>query len=378
MFSFKVLKRSKKNKARIGILITSRGVVETPVFMPVGTQASIKALDPHTISALGFRIILCNTYHLLLRPGTEIIKKAGGLHKFMNFPWLILTDSGGFQVYSLSPFNKITKEGIIFRSYLDGSEIFLNPEGAILAQCELGSDIMMVLDTCIPYPCDFEKTRELTNLTHHWAERCLESYLSISKPKGVLFGIVQGGMYEDLRSFSARYVSSLPFPGYAIGGLSVGEPSEIRIKMIECAVEHLPEEKPRYLMGVGTPLDIVEAVMQGVDMFDCVLPTRNARRGTLFTSQGYVNIRNSRYKDDFSPLDPACACYTCRNFTKAYLRHLFQAKELLAYTLLTLHNLYYYAKLMERVRLAIYLDSLELIYEELTKLYQKTAEEVEE
>jgi len=378
MFSFKVLKRSKKNKARIGILITSRGVVETPVFMPVGTQASIKALDPHTVSALGFRILLCNTYHLLLRPGTEIIKKAGGLHKFMNFPWLILTDSGGFQVFSLSSFNKITKEGIIFRSYLDGSEIFLNPEGAILAQCELGSDIMMVLDTCIPYPCDFEKTRELTNLTHHWAERCLESYLSISKPKGVLFGIVQGGMYEDLRSFSARYVSSLPFPGYAIGGLSVGEPSEIRIKMIECAVEHLPEEKPRYLMGVGTPLDIVEAVMQGVDMFDCVLPTRNARRGTLFTSQGYVNIRNSRYKDDFSPLDPACACYTCRNFTKAYLRHLFQAKELLAYTLLTLHNLYYYAKLMERVRLAIYLDSLELIYEELTKLYQKTAEEVEE
>ncbi len=378
MFSFKVLKRSKKNKARIGILITSRGVVETPVFMPVGTQASIKALDPHTVSALGFRILLCNTYHLLLRPGTEIIKKAGGLHKFMNFPWLILTDSGGFQVFSLSSFNKITKEGIIFRSHLDGSEIFLNPEGAILAQCELGSDIMMVLDTCIPYPCDFEKTRELTNLTHHWAERCLESYLSISKPKGVLFGIVQGGMYEDLRSFSARYVSSLPFPGYAIGGLSVGEPSEIRTRMIECAVEHLPEEKPRYLMGVGTPLDIVEAVMQGVDMFDCVLPTRNARRGTLFTSQGYVNIRNSRYKDDFSPLDPACACYTCRNFTKAYLRHLFQAKELLAYTLLTLHNLYYYAKLMERVRLAIYLDSLELIYEELTKLYQKTAEEVEE
>jgi len=378
MLRFKILKTSQKNKSRLGLLITPRAVVETPVFMPVGTQASIKALDPQKVSSLGYRIILCNTYHLLLRPGLEIIKKAGGLHRFMNFPGAILTDSGGFQVYSLSSFSKITEEGIIFRSHLDGSEMFLSPESAVLAQCELGSDIMMVLDTCIPYPCDYEKTKELTDLTHRWAERCLDYYQTLPKPKGALFGIVQGGMYEDLRSLSARYIANLPFPGYAIGGLSVGEPANLRNKMIEIAIENLPEDKPRYLMGVGTPLDLIEAIMRGVDMFDCVLPTRNARRGTLFTSQGYVNIRNSKYKEDFSPLDPFCSCYTCRNFTRAYLRHLFQAKELLAYTLLTLHNLHYYAKLLERVRLAIKEDELTPLYEELKKLYQKNPEEVEE
>jgi len=378
MFRFKILKTSKKTKARLGLLITPRAVVETPVFMPVGTQASIKALDPQKVSSLGYRIILSNTYHLLLRPGVDIIKRAGGLHRFMNFPGAILTDSGGFQVYSLSSFSKITEEGIIFRSHIDGSEMFLSPEAAVLAQCELGSDIMMVLDTCIPYPCDYERAKELTNLTHRWAERCLDYYLNLPKPKGVLFGIVQGGMYEELRSLSARYISSLPFSGYAIGGLSVGESPDLRNRMIEIAVESLPEEKPRYLMGVGTPLDIIEAIMRGVDMFDCVLPTRNARRGTLFTSQGYVNIRNSKYKEDFSPLDPLCSCYTCRNFTKAYLRHLFQAKELLAYTLLTLHNLHYYAKLMERVRLAIKEDELNHLYEEQKRLYQKIHEEVEE
>ncbi len=371
MFQFKILAEDKKNKARLGLLITPRVVLRTPVFMPVGTQATVKALLPEMVSSLGFRIILANTYHLLLRPGVEIIKKAGGLHKFMNFNGAILTDSGGFQVFSLSPLRKITQEGILFKSHLDGTEIFLTPELAVEAQKSFGSDIMMSLDLCIPYPSSYEETNQATQLSHLFTERSLRAYEALSEPKGAIFGIVQGGMYPDLREKSAKFVGSLPFHGYAVGGLSVGEPATIRNQMIEIASKYLPEDKPRYLMGVGTPLDIVEAVIRGIDMFDCVLPTRNARRGTLFTSQGYLSLKNSKYKDDFSPLDPLCDCYTCRHYTKAYLRHLFLAKELLVYTLLTLHNLHYYAKLMNRLGDAILKSQLDKLREELAKIYQK-------
>ncbi|MGB9761865.1 MAG: tRNA guanosine(34) transglycosylase Tgt [Caldimicrobium thiodismutans] len=379
MFKFEVLFSDKKTGARIGKIITPRGVVETPVFMPVGTAGSVKALLPEFVASLGYRIILANTYHLLLRPGPDIIKKAGGLHPFMNWKGLILTDSGGFQVYSLSFLRKIKTEGILFKSHLDGQEIFLTPEFSLEIQLKLNSDILMVLDTCIPYPATREGTEELTHLTHTWALKSLEFWEKNTKEGKALFGIVQGGMFEDLRKQSARFIANLPFDGYAIGGLSVGEPLELRNKMLEIAVPELPESSPRYLMGVGTPLDLIESVIRGIDMFDCVLPTRNARRGTLFTSQGIISIKNSRYKEDFTPLDPECNCYTCRNYTKAYLRHLFYAKELLIYSLLTLHNLTYYAKIMKEIKEAIKTSSLEKLREELfIKFYKSQKEEYDE
>ncbi len=375
MFKFEVLFSDPKTGARIGKLITPRGVVETPVFMPVGTSGSIKAVIPEYVSSLGYSIILANTYHLLLRPGPEIIEKAGGLHNFMNWKRLILTDSGGFQVYSLSSFRKIKPEGILFRSHLDGTEIFLTPEVSLEIQLKLNSDILMVLDTCIPYPSTRHETEELTQLTHTWALRSLEFWEKNKKEGKALFGIVQGGMFDDLRKESARFIGNLPFNGYAIGGLSVGESLELRNQMLEIVVPELPENSPRYLMGVGTPLDLVESVIRGVDMFDCVLPTRNARRGTIFTSQGIISIKNSKYKEDFSPLDPDCNCYTCRNYTKAYLRHLFLAKELLIYPLLTLHNLTYYAKIMSEIKEAIRGSRLEALREELYIKYYKSKEE---
>lgn len=375
MFKFEIRFVDSKTGARIGKIITPRGVVETPVFMPVGTAGSIKALFPEMVSSLGYPIILANTYHLLLRPGPDVIEKIGGLHKFMNWKGLILTDSGGFQVYSLSSFRKIKSDGILFKSHLDGSEYFLTPESTLEIQLKLNSDILMVLDTCIPYPSEREETEKLTKLTHEWALKSLEFWEKNKREGKALFGIVQGGMYEDLRRHSAQFIGKLPFNGYAIGGLSVGEPFELRNKMLEIAVPELPEKVPRYLMGVGTPLDLVEAVMRGIDMFDCVLPTRNARRGTLFTSQGIISIKNSKYKEDFSPLDPECDCYTCRNYTKAYLRHLFHAKELLIYSLLTLHNLTYYAKIVKQIKEAIKSSSLEKLREHLSLLYQKSQEE---
>lgn len=376
MFKFCVVLKSKKNRARLGVLITARGIVETPVFMPVGTQGTVKAMLPEMISSLGYRIILSNTYHLFLRPGPEIIKELGGLHKFMNWKRLILTDSGGFQVYSLSQFVKIKEEGIHFKSHLDGTEYFLTPVQALEIQRKLGSDIAMVLDTCIPYPCSYEETKYLTELTHRWAIESLEYKKRHPESKQAIFGIVQGGMFEDLRKKSAEFITSLEFEGYAIGGLSVGEPFNLRNEMIEICTEVMPEEKPRYLMGVGTPVDIVEAVIRGVDMFDCVLPTRNARRGTLFTSRGIISIKNACFKADPDPIDPECECYTCRNYSKAYLRHLFLAKELLVYQLLTLHNLFYYAKLMEKIREAIKNDSLERLKKYLEDLY-RGSEEIE-
>lgn len=369
MFKFQLVYQSKKTSARIGKIITHRGVIETPVFMPVGTQATIKAVIPEKIQEMGYRIILSNTYHLYLRPGPDIIKSLGGLHKFMNWDRYILTDSGGFQVYSLSQFRKIQEDGILFRSHLDGSEHFFSPIKALEIQKKFDSDIMMVLDTCIPYPCSYEETKYLTDLTHKWAIESLEYWERHKNEKQALFGIIQGGMYEELRKSSAQFISNCEFDGYGIGGLSVGEPLEIRNQMIEVCIEYLPKNKPRYLMGVGTPLDIIEAVMRGVDMFDCVLPTRNARRGTVYTSQGTLSIKVSAFKDDDSPLDPECECYVCRNFSRGYLRHLFNAKELLVYQLLTLHNLFYYAKLMEQIKKAIIKENLQELKEKIAFYY---------
>ncbi len=372
MFKFKISYKSQTTRARLGRIITHRGVIETPVFMPVGTQATVKSLFPEILKELGYRIILSNTYHLYLRPGADLISNLGGLHNFMQWERHILTDSGGFQVYSLAQFRKITEEGVIFKSHIDGSEHFFTPIKSLEVQKKLGSDIVMVLDTCIPYPCSYEETRHLTELTHRWAIESKKYWQRHPTETQALFGIVQGGMFEDLRKWSTEFLIELGFDGYAIGGLSVGEPFELRNTMIEVNTALLPEDKPRYLMGVGTPLDIVEAVIRGVDMFDCVLPTRNARRGTVFTSKGLLNIRNAEYKKDESPLDENCSCYTCRKFSRAYLRHLLHTKELLAYPLLTLHNLFYYAKLMEQIRKAILEDSLIELKKELEGYYNNS------
>jgi queuine tRNA-ribosyltransferase len=371
MFKFQILYQSQKNQARIGAIITHRGVIETPVFMPVGTQGTIKTMPPEIVSSLGYNIILSNTYHLYLRPGPDIIQELGGIHKFMNWKKLILTDSGGFQVYSLSQFRKITEEGILFKSHIDGTEHFFSPIMVLEIQKKLGSDILMVLDTCIPYPLSYEETKNLTELTHKWAVESFEYWQRHKNEKQAVFGIIQGGMYEDLRRDSAKFITSLEFDGYAIGGLSVGEPLETRNQMIETSLEYMPYHKPRYVMGIGTPLDIIDAVIRGIDMFDCVLPTRNARRGTVFTSKGFLSIKNASFKSDSLPLDPECECYTCRNFSRGYLRHLFHAKELLVYFLLTLHNLFYYAKLMKHIKNAIKTETLENLREEVAQYYLK-------
>jgi queuine tRNA-ribosyltransferase len=289
----------------------------------------------------------------------------------MNWKKLILTDSGGFQVYSLSQFRKITEEGILFKSHIDGTEHFFSPIITLEIQKKLGSDILMVLDTCIPYPLSYEETENLTELTHKWAVESFEYWQRHKNEKQAVFGIIQGGMYKDLRRYSAKFITSLEFDGYAIGGLSVGEPLEIRNQMTEISLEYMPYNKPRYVMGIGTPLDIIDAVIRGIDMFDCVLPTRNARRGTVFTSNGFLSIKNASFKDDSLPLDPECECYTCRNFSRGYLRHLFHAKELLVYFLLTLHNLFYYAKLMKHIKNAIKTETLENLREEIAQYYLK-------
>ncbi len=349
---FQVEKSCPDSAARTGFLFTRRGVIETPVFMPVGTQATVKALAPEEVAALGARIILANTYHLFLRPGPDLIAELGGLHQFMNWRRAILTDSGGFQVFSLAQFCRIEEEGALFQSHLDGNRYLLTPELSLDIQAKLDADIRMTLDTCLPYPCSYEEAARLTALTLRWEERSKKAWLRNHRGS-LLFGIVQGGMYAELRRRCAEEIVALGFDGYALGGLSVGEPRELMLEMIEVTVEKLPAESPRYLMGVGTPEDILEAVWRGVDMFDCVLPTRNARRGTLFTSCGKLAIKQAKFKKDDRPLDPQCSCYTCRNYTRAYLRHLFLAGELLVYRLLTLHNLYFYLRFMEELREAI-------------------------
>ena len=358
--SFRVTKTDAASKARLGVLTTPHGRVATPAFMPVGTQATVKAMTPDECRSLGAEILLANAYHLYLRPGVEVVEAHGGLHRFMGWDGPLLTDSGGFQVMSLAKLRKITPDGVMFQSHIDGSEHLLSPEKAVAIQEALGADIIMALDECAPYPTTYDYAREAMVLTNSWAERCRAAK---RRDDQALFGIVQGGMFADLRAESARAITALEFDGHAIGGLSVGESKELLRTVVEATVPLLPEASPRYLMGVGTPLDLVEQVMRGIDLFDCVLPTRNARTGTLYTSQGRIIIKHARYLDDLRPLDPDCPCYTCATFTRSYLRHLFQAGEILASRLNTLHNLTFYMRLMAEIRGAIPKGGLETIRE---------------
>ncbi|MFD2637585.1 tRNA guanosine(34) transglycosylase Tgt [Piscibacillus salipiscarius] len=353
---YELIKTCKQTGARLGRVTTPHGSFETPVFMPVGTLATVKTMAPEELKDLGANIILSNTYHLWLRPGEDIVEEAGGLHQFMNWDGSILTDSGGFQVFSLSDMRKIEEEGVHFRNHLSGEKLFLSPEGAMQIQNSLGSDIMMAFDECPPYPATYDYMKSSVERTSRWAERCLEAH---QKPEQQgLFGIVQGGEYEELRKQSAQDLLSLDFPGYAIGGLSVGEPKDVMNRVLEFTTPLLPNEKPRYLMGVGSPDSLVDGAIRGVDMFDCVLPTRIARNGTCMTSNGRLVVRNAKYARDFTPLDENCDCYTCRNYTKAYIRHLIKTNETLGIRLTTYHNLYFLVKLMSDVREAIREDRL--------------------
>ena len=348
---FKTKSVSSKSRARRGEFETHHGVIQTPAFMPVGTRATVKTMEPEELVEIGAQIILSNTYHLFLRPGSDIIREAGGLHKFMHWKKPILTDSGGYQVFSLSKLRKITEEGVEFRSHIDGSLQFLSPELSIKVQKDLGSDIMMAFDECIPYPSDWEYTKKSTERTLRWAKRCKRE--NKGHDDQLLFGIVQGGFEKELREYSARETVKIGFDGYAIGGLSVGEPKEKMVEILDFTSPLLPETHPKYLMGIGTPDYIFEAVEHGIDMFDCVEPTRIARHGTLFTSRGKLVIKNAKYKRDFSSPDDKCGCPVCKNYSKAYLRHLFNTEELLGYHLATVHNLYFLLTLTENIRKAI-------------------------
>jgi queuine tRNA-ribosyltransferase len=367
---YELIKESKETKARLGKIITPHGEIETPVFMPVGTRATVKTMTPEEVKDLGAKIILSNTYHLYLKPGHDLVKEAGGLHRFMNWHGPILTDSGGFQVFSLGELRKIKEEGVEFRSHIDGSKHFISPETSIDIQNALGSDIMMCFDECVPYPADYEYAKQSMERTTRWAKRCKEHHKDWSTQ--ALFGIVQGGMYRDLREQSAKDLVEMDFSGYAVGGLSVGEPMDLMCEVLDYTTPLLPKDKPRYLMGVGSPDYLFEAVIRGIDMADCVLPTRIARNGTAMTSNGKVVIRNGRYSRDFSPLDPECDCYTCRNYSRAYIRHLFNVDEILALRLTTIHNLYFLIKLMERIREAIKEDRLLEFKDEFYKKYGYT------
>lgn len=349
--SFKLLHKDRKSGARLGLLELSHGGgISTPAFMPVGTRAAVKAVSPEEVWSLGFRLILANAYHLYLRPGHETVESMGGLHRYMNWPGAILTDSGDFQVYSLSRLRKVSEEGVEFRSHIDGSSHLFTPEKSIEVQEALGSDIVMCLDDVVGYPIDKEAAAVAAERTTRWARRCLAAKKRVDP---ALFGIVQGSMFLDLRKQSAEGLVSLELDGYAIGGLSVGEPREIMLEMIEATVPLLPDRSPRYVMGVGKPRDILEGVLRGVDLFDCVLPTRNARNGMLFTSLGPLNIRNACYRDDPRPVDPCCSCPLCRNYSRSYLRHLLQEKEIYGHRLSTIHNLGFYSKMMEGIRKAL-------------------------
>jgi queuine tRNA-ribosyltransferase len=338
--------------ARLGRLTLTHGVIETPAFMPVGTYGTVKAMTPEELESLGAQIVLGNTLHLLLRPGPAIIEAHGGLHRFMHWQHPILTDSGGFQVFSLKGLRKITEEGVLFRSPLDGSEVRLNPEDSMAMQLTMRSDIAMALDDCTPHPATEAQARESMERSMRWAARSHAHYYR-NEPPGGLFGIVQGGMYGNLRLASLEALMQLDFPGFAVGGLAVGEPEEDRLRILETLLPQMPADRPRYLMGVGRPEDIVAAVLRGIDMFDCVMPTRHARNGHLFTSTGVINIRNQAHQADLGPIDPQCTCYTCRNYTRSYLRHLDRCNEILGSRLNTLHNLHFYLQLMGSLRAAI-------------------------
>ncbi len=360
-------------RARLGKITTRHGVVETPVFMPVGTAGTVKSLPQHLLEELGVQILLGNTYHLYLRPGPEVVRDLGGLHGFMAWAGAILTDSGGYQVFSHQDLRRIREEGVRFRSHIDGSSHLLTPEKAIDIQHALGSDIAMVLDDCTPYPSTWEKTRQSLELSARWARRCREA-LPPDQGGPSLFGIVQGGMYPDLRQASLeRTLEAGDFEGYALGGFSVGEPKDLMRDLVSRMAPQLPEDKPRYLMGVGTPLDLVEGVCCGIDMFDCVMPTRNARNGCLFTSRGKVIIKNSRYLRDDSPLDPECGCRVCRRYSKAYLRHLFMSREILSAVLNTYHNIHFYLDIMRKIRQCIRLNHLADFLKSLRGVYGEDA-----
>jgi queuine tRNA-ribosyltransferase len=349
-FTFHLKKSTGPASPRLGEIRTVRGVVPTPVFMPVGTYATVKTLTPEDLQEIGAVIILSNTYHLYLRPGVETIRDLGGLHRFMHWNGPILTDSGGYQIFSLAPFRTMSEAGVTFRSHLDGSSHFLTPEAVVGLQEALGVDIMICLDECPGYPAPDAEVRAAADLTLRWAARCQAARM---RPESALFPVIQGGMIPELRREQAQAMAAMGFDGYAIGGLSVGEPKELMLEMLEATTPMLPEARPRYLMGVGTPEDLVEGVARGIDMFDCVLPTRNARNGMAFTSTGKVVIKNTVHGTDPGPLDAACGCYTCRHYSRAYVRHLYMAREILAYRLLTLHNLYYYLNLMVSMREAV-------------------------
>ena len=370
--TYELLHKDKTTGARRGVVHTPHGDIQTPVFMPVGTQATVKSMTPEELKEIGAQIILSNTYHLYLRPGHDIVKEAGGLHKFMNWDRPILTDCGGFQVFSLSDLRTISEDGVEFRSHLDGSKHFFSPEKVMEIEEALGADIIMSFDECVKYPETYEYTKNSMERTTRWAKRCKEAHKNTDKQ--ALFGIIQGGFYEDLREKSAKDLIELDFPGYAIGGISVGEPKEEFLKMLYFTAPLMPENKPRYLMGVGTPDYLIESAIAGIDMCDCVLPTRIARNGTAMTWNGKVVVRNATYERDWGPIDPECDCYACRNYTRAYVRHLIKANEILGVRLLSIHNIYFLTKLMERVRIEIENDNLENFKNEFYAKYYGTKE----
>jgi queuine tRNA-ribosyltransferase len=371
--TYELIKQCPHTGARAGRIHTPHGSFDTPIFMPVGTQASVKTLAPEELKEMGAGIILSNNYHLFLRPGSKLVKEAGGLHKFMNWDRAILTDSGGFQVFSLGDLRKISEEGVTFRSHIDGSKKFLSPEIATQSQMDLGADIIMAFDECVPYPADFKYTRESMELTLRWAQRCKDT---MTNPNQGLFGIVQGGMYKDLRIECANRLVDMDFPGYAVGGLSVGEPKELMYEMLDITLEHLPQNKARYLMGVGTPDCLVEGVMRGIDMFDCVYPTRVARNGTAMTWNGRLVIKNAQYEHDFHPIDEHCNCYTCRNYSRAYIRHLVRVNEIFGLRLLTIHNLHFLIDFMRQMRQSIMEDRFPEFYRKFTANFSFNAKSV--
>lgn len=359
MNTIRILK--KEGRARLGIIRTQHGEIDTPVFMPVGTQGIVKATSPKDLKEMGIKIILANAYHLYLRPGDALIREMGGIHRFAGWGGAILTDSGGYQIFSLGVLREIKEDGVLFQSHIDGSRHFLTPEKVVEVQENIGADIIMCLDECVPYPSSYEYTRRSVELTSRWARRCKDA----KKPDGaMLFGIIQGGFYKDLRLKSARELIDMGFDGYALGGLSVGEPKSIMWEMVDTVVDLLPQDKPKYLMGVGFPEDIVEGVYRGIDMFDCVIPTRHARNGSLFTREGRINIKHARYVNDENPIDEECKCYTCKTFSRAYLRHLFVSHELSSYFLNTVHNIFFYDNLLKTIREAIQTESFKTFYEQ--------------
>ncbi len=353
---YELIKEDKKTGARLGKLHTPHGIIDTPVFMPVGTQATVKAMTPHELKEIGAQIILSNTYHLYIRPGHKLVEKAGGLHGFMNWDRPILTDSGGFQVFSLNDLRKISEEGVVFKSHLDGSRHLFTPEKVMEIENSLGADIIMAFDECAPYPCEHDYAKKSMERTIRWLHRCKEAHKNTDKQ--ALFGIVQGSVYKDLRIESARRTVEADLPGYSIGGLSVGEPKELMNEVLEYTVPELPKDKPRYLMGVGSPDCLLDGTIRGIDMFDCVLPTRIARNGTVMTSKGRLVVRNAEFSEDFRPMDEECDCYACRNFSRAYIRHLIKAGEILGGRLTTIHNLRFLQNLMSKIRKAIETDTL--------------------